>query len=242
MSSEEVLDLSKPGEVPAPVDLGEEEPEEEEEKISFTTAEGIELPEIVPQVPKIAVYPVFEKVLRTVSEPVTEEMARSEEFRIHVSYMLCGIYNTQQPGIGLASVQIGMPLQAIVIDPEWPQTNETAPKVLLNPVILLKEGEQNSREGCLSVPLDYRQVVKRAQSIVVGAVTLDWEPIEFESEGFEAAVIQHEIDHMNGILFIDHLSRLKRDMYRRKLIKYARRQYKTHKRMQHAERMHNRAG
>lgn len=230
MTEKEVLDLTEQEEVIAPPVL-EEEPEEE--KVSFTTAEGIVLPEIVPKVPNVALYPVFEEILRTKSEPVTEELARSEDFRIHVSYMICAIYNNQQPGVGIASVQIGMPLRVIVVDPDWPQTNEIAPKVLLNPVILKKEGEQDSREGCLSVPLDYRQVVKRAQSCVIGAVTLAWEPIEFKTEGFEAAVIQHEIDHMNGILFIDHLSRLKRDMYRRKLIKYARRQYKAQKRMQH---------
>jgi len=77
--------------------------------------------------------------------------------------------------------------------------------------------------------------VKRAQWIRVGAITLDWEPIDFEAEGFEAAVIQHEVDHLNGKLFIDRLSNLKRDMYRRKLIKYARRQYKAHKMAQRAQ-------
>lgn len=236
MTEEEELDLNLPEEVPAPPVVLDEAPEEkEEEKITFSTAEGIELPEIVPQIPNIAVYPVFEEVLRTKSETVIEEVARSEDFRIHVAYMLCAIYNAQRPGVGIASVQIGLPARVITIDPDWPRTNEIAPKVLLNPVILSKEGEQKSREGCLSVPLDYRQEVKRAQTIVVGAVTLDWEPIEFKSEGFEAAVIQHEIDHLNGILFLDHLSRLKRDMYRRKLLKYARRSYKAHKREQRAQ-------
>jgi peptide deformylase len=231
---EQVLELDLPEEVPAPPVVLDEAPEEEEQKVQFTTAEGIELPEIVADVPNIAVYPVFEEILRTVSEPLTEEVARSDDFRVHVSYMMCAIYNHKRPGIGIASVQIGMPLRAVVIDPEWPRTNEVSPKVLLNPVILRTEGEQDSREGCLSVPLDYRQVVKRARKIVVGAVTLDWEPIEFESEGFEAAVLQHEMDHLNGVLFIDRLSRLKRDMYRRKLIKYARRGYKAHKRAQRA--------
>jgi len=233
MIDEEELVL--PAEEPSPPVELDEVPEEEEKKITITTAEGIVLPEIVPSVPNIAVYPVFEEILRTKCEPVTEEVARSEDLRIHVAYMCCGIYNSQRPGIGLASNQIGLPIRVIVIDPDWPRTNEIAPKVLLNPVILSRQGQQESREGCLSVPLDYRQVVRRAQKIVVGAITLDWEPIEFESEGFEAAVIQHEIDHLNGLLFLDHLSRLKRDMYRRKLIKYARRQYKAHKRMQRAQ-------
>jgi len=234
-NEEEVLDLTKPEEVPAPpVALEEEEPEEEE-KITFTTAEGIELPPIVPSIPKIAVYPAFENILRIKCEEVAEEVARSDDFKTHVAFMCCGIYNGQRPGVGLASNQIGLPLRVIVVDPDWPQTNEPSPKVLLNPVILSEEGTQDSREGCLSVPLDYRQVVKRAQSIRVGAITLDWEPIEFESQSFEAAVLQHEIDHLNGILFIDRLSRLKQDMYRRKIIKYARRQYKMHKQMKRFE-------
>ena len=203
MTEEEELDLSLPPEVPAPPVELDEAPEEK--KTTFTTAEGIVLPGIVPSIPNIAIYPVFEEILRTKCEPVTEEVARSEDMRIHVAYMCCGIYNSQRPGVGLASNQIGLPLQVCVVDPLWPKTDKIAPKVLLNPVILKREGEQDSREGCLSVPLDYRQVVKRAQVISVGAMTLDWEPIEFDAEGFEAAVIQHEIDHLNGVLFLDHL-------------------------------------
>jgi len=232
MTEEEVLELTEPTEGSAPPVVLDEEPDEQEKKVTFTTAEGIVLPEIVPSVPNIAVYPVFEEILRTKCEEVTEEVARSPDMRVHVAYMCCGIYNSQMPGVGLASNQIGLPVRVIVVDHKWPRTNEPKPKVLLNPVILSSEGEQDSREGCLSVPLDYRQVVKRAQKTVVGGITLDWEPIEFESEGFEAAVIQHEIDHLNGLLFIDHLSNLKRDMYRRKLLKYARRQYKAHKRIE----------
>jgi peptide deformylase len=239
-TEEAVLNLSEGEEIPAPT-LPDPESEgdssdSQPEKISFTTAEGIILPEIEPKVPNIAVFPTHEEVLRTKCAEIPEEVARSEDFRIHVAYMLCGIYNNVQPGVGIASNQVGLPLRVIAIDPEWPVTNEPAPKILLNPVIIRTEGEQRNMEGCLSIPLNYRQEINRARKIVVGAITLDWEPIEFESDGFEAGVIQHEIDHLNGVLFIDRLSRLKRNMYFKKIMKYARRGYKQQKRMKRIER------
>lgn len=197
--------------------------------ITWATAEGIELPKIEPKILDVAVFPVHEKILRTICTDVDENVTRSEEFRKHIAFMLCTLYNSQMPGIGLASNQVGLPLRVIVIDSEWPNTKIPNPKVLLNPFIAFEYGEQDSKEGCLSIPLDYSNIVKRANEIEVGAITLDWEPISFKSIKLEAAVIQHEIDHLNGKLFIDHLSNLKRKMYFNKLTKYAKKNYYRHK-------------
>jgi peptide deformylase len=227
---EAILDLSDVTQVQTPPVLDAEEEESSVETVGWTTAEGIILPRVEVKVPNIATFPVYEEVLRTICKEVTEEEARSDEFRSHVGYMCNAIYNKKRPGIGLASNQIGLPLRVVVVDPDWPNTSTPNPKVLLNPVVASTEGIQKSREGCLSVPLEYRNVVLRGYEIVIRCLTLDWEPIEFASTGFEAAVLQHELDHLNGILFIDRLSKLKQHMYTKKLIKYAKRQYYAHKR------------
>jgi len=197
--------------------------------LTWKTAEGISLPAIEPKTLDVAIFPLHEKVLRTICTEVSEEIARGDDFRKHVAFMLCTLYDTKKPGVGLASIQVGLPLRVIVIDTEWPHTMKTNPKVLLNPVIVGEEGTQESREGCLSIPLNYKNIINRHAKVTVGAITLDWEPISFEAEGIESAVIQHEIDHLNGKLFIDHLSRLKRQMYFKKILKYAKKGYYAHK-------------
>jgi peptide deformylase len=199
--------------------------------VKWVTAESITLPEVDATLPNIAVFPTHEKVLRTLCMDVNEETARSDEFRIHVANMLCGIYNTNAPAIGIASNQLGLPMKVIAVDTEWPKTNNISPKVLLNPVVLNKEGTQDSMEGCLSIPLNYHNIVKRPKTVTIGAVTLDWEPITFDAVDLEAAALVHEIDHLHGVLFIDHLSRLKKSMYFRKLIKYARRHHHEQQRL-----------
>lgn len=115
------------------------------------------------------------------------------------------------PGVGLAAPQIGIPLQLAVIDIS-PKDEERRLIVLANPRIVKGEGEETDEEGCLSV-VDYSTNVKRFTKIWVEAQNIKGEHIAFEAEGFFARVIQHELDHLNGMLFLDRISTLKRSLY-----------------------------
>lgn len=121
----------------------------------------------------------------------------------------------QAPGIGLASTQVNDPRRLVVIDISEEHDD---PLCLVNPEILEKHGEHKMDEGCLSVPGIYEPVV-RATHIKVRAQNLDGETIEFEADELLAVCIQHELDHLEGKLFIDNLSALKRQRIRKKLEK-----------------------
>lgn len=118
------------------------------------------------------------------------------------------------PGVGLAATQVGIPERIVVLDVH--KADEAPGKRLLkliNPEIAEREGEIVWEEGCLSVP-DLTAPVKRARRVLVRAWTTEEKPIEVEAEELLAVALQHEIDHLEGRLFLDHLSRLKRDFYR----------------------------
>jgi peptide deformylase len=119
------------------------------------------------------------------------------------------------PGIGLAATQVGIPRRFAVIDVSE-EKNER--RVIINPEILERRGACDSEEGCLSVP-EYFDSVERAEWVRVRALDAAGEPFELEAEGLLAICIQHEIDHLNGRLFIDYLSDLKRRRVRRQLKK-----------------------
>jgi peptide deformylase len=122
------------------------------------------------------------------------------------------------PGIGLAAIQVGIDKSLLVYDINPPEDGRRL-NVLINPKIISQEGEiLSENEGCLSVP-DFRADVKRAARILVEAVDRDGNPQKIEAEGLLAIVLQHEIDHLNGTLFIDHVSALKRQMYKRRVAK-----------------------
>lgn len=121
-------------------------------------------------------------------------------------------------GIGLAATQVNSTKRLLVLDLS---ENHDDPLCLINPEILSREGEAKEEEGCLSVPGIY-EPVKRATHIRVKALDRDGNPIELELEGLPAVCVQHEIDHLDGKLFIDHLSRLKSTRIRKKLEKEAR--------------------
>lgn len=130
------------------------------------------------------------------------------------------------PGAGLAAVQVGVNIQLVVIntteddeeEEEGPSKKERTFLTLINPEILAAEGEQVDVEGCLSV-LDLTAKVKRFMKVKVRAQNAKGEPLEFEAEEFFARVIQHEFDHLQGTLFIDHLSALKRNLYKKRIKK-----------------------
>ena len=124
----------------------------------------------------------------------------------------------EAPGVGLAAVQVGQDKSMLVYDIA-PQEEGKKLHVLINPKIVEQEGEiLSENEGCLSVP-DFRANVKRSARILVDGLDRDGNPLRFEAEGFLAIVLQHEIDHLNGTLFIDRISKLKRQMYTRRVQK-----------------------
>lgn len=122
------------------------------------------------------------------------------------------------PGIGLAATQVNIQKQVIVLDVS---EDKKQPLALINPTILDRQGEEEMEEGCLSVPGFY-EAVKRAERVRISALDREGEPFELEAGGLLAVCIQHEIDHLDGKLFVDYLSALKRDRIRRKLEKQAR--------------------
>jgi peptide deformylase len=121
------------------------------------------------------------------------------------------------PGVGLAAPQVGISKRLAVIDISMRE--ETVPLlVLINPVILSQEGEIEFEEGCLSVP-DYTAKVTRAESLVVSALDRSGQQVEIETGGLLSIAVQHELDHLDGILFIDRLSPIRREFFKKKFKK-----------------------
>ena len=171
----------------------------------------------VPQGPlRIRLY--GDEVLRKKAFPIQEI---TEVERKLVEGMLVAMYAAPN-GIGLAAPQVGVLKRLIVIDIN---RNDPAsrPLMLINPEIESLEGESIAEEGCLSIP-DVTADIKRAEKAVVTALNMDGEEIRVEGEGFLARALQHEIDHLNGVLFIDHVSGLKRQLLRGKLRKLVKEQ------------------
>lgn len=148
--------------------------------------------------------------------------AVDDEIRRHLDDMLETMY--QAPGIGLAAIQVGIPLRVLVADIS---DEKNQPLCLVNPEILERGGEESREEGCLSVPGCYETVTRAAQ-IRVQALDRLGEPISFTADGLLAVCIQHEIDHLDGKLFLDYLSPLKRQRIRKRLEKEARQQRPAH--------------
>lgn len=122
-------------------------------------------------------------------------------------------------GVGLAATQVGYDGSLIIYDSTPGQKNPDSAVVLINPRIIECEGSfLSENEGCLSVP-DFRADVKRYASVVVEGVDREGKPVRIERDDFLAIILQHEIDHLNGTLFIDHISLLKRQMYKKKVQK-----------------------
>lgn len=126
-----------------------------------------------------------------------------------------------EPGVGLAAIQIGVDKSVIVYDVTR-EEGEREFEALINPEILSEEGSVISEnEGCLSVP-EFRADVKRSEKLRVKGLDREGRAVEFDADGFLSIVLQHEIDHLRGILFIDRISSLKREMYKRKVKKQLR--------------------
>ena len=122
------------------------------------------------------------------------------------------------PGVGLAAIQVGWDKSVLIYDISPPEEGRSL-NVLINPRIVDQEGEiLSENEGCLSVP-EFRADVKRSASILVEGVDRQGRPLKLEAHGVLAIVLQHEIDHLNGKLFIDHISALKKQLYTRRIKK-----------------------
>ncbi len=147
----------------------------------------------------IKLYP--EEILRTRCKPV--EM--SDEIARLIDDMLYTMYDA--PGIGLAAPQVGRDIRVIVADVS---EDKSQPIALVNPEIIATDGEIVYEEGCLSLPGIYAHVT-RPSKVKVRGLDRDGNPVEIEAEDLLAVCLQHEIDHLNGVLFIDHLSALKRN-------------------------------
>jgi len=166
----------------------------------------------------ILVYP--DPRLARQSEPieeVTPEVRKLAEDMIETMY--------EGDGIGLAAPQVGECCRLITVDITGPKLREDL-RVILNPQIVAAEGEVDSEEGCLSVR-ELRAKVKRAEAVKVKGMDLDGNPVEIDADGILAICLQHEIDHLEGTLFIDRLSRLKRTLYDKKVKKWEKLE-KTH--------------
>ncbi len=155
-------------------------------------------------------------LLRQVSKPVERVDSQLLKF---AGDMLDTMYDA--PGIGLAAIQVGEPLRLVVIDLAK-EGEPPAPQIFFNPEIVASGDDTNvHEEGCLSIP-DYYAEVERPASVTVRYIDKGGKQQELAADGLLATCLQHEIDHLNGVLFIDHISKLKRDMVMRKFKKLAR--------------------
>lgn len=156
--------------------------------------------------------------LRLISEPVKEI---TKEIRQLADDMLETMYDA--PGVGLAAIQIGLPIRMVTMDVSKSE-DERLPMVLINPEITWASEEKRVyEEGCLSIP-EYYEEVERPDRVRFRYMNLQGEVVEQEADGLLATCVQHEIDHLNGVLFIDYLSKLKRDRVMTKFKKAAKRE------------------
>jgi len=171
---------------------------------------------------EISVYP--DAVLKKKAEPINHI---NDTIRQLIHDMADTLYSVQ--GIGLAAPQVGVSKQLLIYDMERKDLQEGLSdeerlqlrnyNVIINPEIeLYDELIVSENEGCLSVP-DFRSDIQRAKKIHLKAIDENEKPIEIETDEFLAVLLQHEVDHLNGILFIDYVSALKREMYRRRIMK-----------------------
>jgi peptide deformylase len=163
----------------------------------------------------MAILPILkypEPVLRRVSEPVKNITGETRQL---ISDLLETMYAA--PGVGLAAPQVGVSQRVIVLDVDHENPGKQVYK-LINPVITRADGEVVWEEGCLSV-VDFTAEVRRAAEVEVLALDENQKEVKLTADGLFAVALQHEIDHLDGVLFVDHISALKRGMILRKLAK-----------------------
>ncbi|MGV8074941.1 MAG: peptide deformylase [Syntrophobacteraceae bacterium] len=156
---------------------------------------------------EIRTYP--DPVLRRKAEPIEKV---DSEIRKLIDDMAETMYKA--PGVGLAANQVGMPIRVVVVDLQKSDNREGL-LVLINPKIVSSQGSITFEEGCLSIP-EFFSNVKRCEEVTVEALDRDEKPLEIAASGLLAVVLQHEIDHLEGKLFIDRLGPITRDIFKRK--------------------------
>ena len=155
---------------------------------------------------------VPDPLLKSISKPVDKI---NDEIKILINDMFETMYNA--PGVGLAAVQIGIPLRVVVIDIS--KEDEKKPHFFINPnIVWLSDKTSIYEEGCLSIPNQFAEI-ERPESCRVEYLDLNNKKKEIEASGLLSTCIQHEIDHLNGVLFIDYLSKLKKNMIIKKVTK-----------------------
>ncbi len=172
--------------------------------------QSIKAPETVVSLLDILFYP--DPLLRKIAAPVANVDGRVADL---VDNMLDTMYHA--PGIGLAATQINVHERIVVIDVS---EESDSPITLINPEIKALDGEGEMQEGCLSIPGIF-ETIKRPSQVQVAAIDREGNPFELEADGLLAVCIQHELDHLDGKLFVDYLSPLKRNRIRKKMIKAA---------------------
>ncbi len=156
-----------------------------------------------------------ESVLKKKTSPVTEF---NDELQRIIDDMFDTMYAA--PGLGLAAPQVGLPLRLFVYDVKESEDQPRQTGVLINPVLLLKSGSQTGEEGCLSVP-EFRTRVTRADRVSVKGLDRSGKEVTLEGKGLMARLLQHEMDHLVGILYLDRVSSLKRQMILKRMRKRA---------------------
>ena len=156
--------------------------------------------------------------IRLYGDPVLREMCRpvgavDDEVRQLIADLMETMYDAD--GIGLAASQVGVPVRVFVYDV---REEGTEPGALINPEIVSREGKVKEEEGCLSIP-GLAELVERSERIVVRGLDAEGDPVEIEADGLFSRCLQHENDHLDGVLFLDHLSPLKRQMLQRKWVR-----------------------
>lgn len=151
--------------------------------------------------------------LRTVAKPVSQI---DDALQTLIDDLFETMYG--EPGIGLAATQVDQHLRLIVMDVSEDRSRR---KVLINPEIVASRGVQHCKEGCLSVPTVFVEI-QRAEEVTVRALDREGKPYEFSARGLEAVCVQHEMDHLDGKVFLDYLTPLKREMALKKLAKLGR--------------------
>jgi peptide deformylase len=157
----------------------------------------------------LKVYKYPHPVLREVCQPVHDFDERLRELAADMQETMYHSFGA----VGLAAPQVGVPIRMMVIDVTAKTTREGL-KVLVNPVIVQKSRNKLVREGCLSFP-EYLANIKRAQRVTVNCQDIFGETVTYELDGFEAVAVQHELDHLDGVLLIDRVQSLKTDLIRR---------------------------
>jgi len=153
-----------------------------------------------------------DKTLREVAKPVTEF---TEEINNFIDDLVFTMY--QKDGVGLAAPQVGRSLRIFVVDPLWfNDEGNKNPLVLVNPEFIEFHGEIEKDEGCLSLPNIF-EPVKRAQMVIIEGLNEKGKKVRYEAEGLFARALQHEFDHLDGIMFIDKVTKLKRVFLKKKL-------------------------